>query len=104
MAKGNEQATGLDIRVAGVRSSPVSSTHDTLKLPRMSKLLVVFIHGFLSDDKTFLEFPEKVKISLREKIAPVLVESLVYPTYGVCSLLIPRHCQCILIFTLVYRR
>ncbi|KIY74107.1 hypothetical protein CYLTODRAFT_364445 [Cylindrobasidium torrendii FP15055 ss-10] len=44
-------------------------------------LVIVFIHGFKGDDKTFLEFPQRLQHILEHTIPDTKVESIVFPVY-----------------------
>ncbi|KAN0126899.1 hypothetical protein V8E52_000539 [Russula decolorans] len=44
-------------------------------------LLIIFIHGFKGDDKTFGEFPSRLQHILSESAQGMVVESIVFPAY-----------------------
>ncbi|CAG8643089.1 4575_t:CDS:2 [Acaulospora morrowiae] len=53
----------------------------TRKIEERNKLLLIFIHGFKGDDKTFLDFPERLQRILTESRHEIDTESIIYPRY-----------------------
>ncbi|KAK9234907.1 hypothetical protein V1525DRAFT_411575 [Lipomyces kononenkoae] len=47
----------------------------------MKTLLIVYVHGFKGDSRTFLQFPQDVENRLKQIYESAHIESVVYPTY-----------------------
>ncbi|KAG6880351.1 hypothetical protein C0992_007762 [Termitomyces sp. T32_za158] len=62
--------------------APFSSSSSTAPSDEKEVLLVVFVHGFKGDDRTFSDFPDRLQHVLAESTrSSVDVECIVFPVY-----------------------
>jgi hypothetical protein len=59
---------------------------------KSSSLLVIFIHGFKGDDRSFKTFPQRIQDILSESLPHTAVECIVFPTWEVRPLHVPMSC------------
>ncbi|KIL70239.1 hypothetical protein M378DRAFT_175531 [Amanita muscaria Koide BX008] len=69
-------------------ASPTNALQLTTQPSPSDLLLVIFIHGFKGDDKTFGVFPQRVQHILSQSLPNTVIESIVFPVYEVRYILI----------------
>ncbi|KAK9764550.1 hypothetical protein K7432_007849 [Basidiobolus ranarum] len=52
-----------------------------MELQKYNRLLLVFVHGFKGDEKTFQDFPERLRAVLTNTLAATDVDVAIYPRY-----------------------
>ncbi|ORX94729.1 hypothetical protein K493DRAFT_28376, partial [Basidiobolus meristosporus CBS 931.73] len=52
-----------------------------MELQRYNRLLLIFIHGFKGNERTFEDFPERLRTVLTNSLTAVDVDVVVYPQY-----------------------
>ncbi|KAM6496053.1 hypothetical protein JOM56_008759 [Amanita muscaria] len=62
-------------------ASPTNALQLTTQPSPSDLLLIIFIHGFKGDDKTFGVFPQRVQHILSQSLPNTVIESIVFPVY-----------------------
>ncbi|KAG5341942.1 hypothetical protein C0989_006785 [Termitomyces sp. Mn162] len=61
--------------------APSASNNNPTPSVNRELLLIVFVHGFKGDDRTFGDFPDRLQHILAESTSNLTVESIVFPAY-----------------------